>query len=82
MFDIRSEEGVVTGAVNGDHMDAAVAGSMAGLELSLDRMHAFDEHRGTRPARLTLTLDMSPETMRQMALLLADKCGLRLEDAA
>jgi len=76
MFDVKSEEGVVTGHVNGVYMDAAVVGEMAGLEVSLDRMHAFDGHRSTRHARLELTLDMTPDVMRQMAVLLANKCGM------
>jgi hypothetical protein len=76
MFDVKTEEGVVTGTVNGVYMDAAVVGETAGLEVSLDQMHAFDQGRSMRHARLQLTLDMTPEVMSQMLMLLAEKLNL------
>lgn len=76
MFDVKTEEGVVTGRVNGVHMDAAVVGDTAGIEVSLDHMHAFDGHRGTRAAQLVLSLDLDPATMRDLAVLLAVKSGM------
>jgi 3-oxoacyl-(acyl-carrier-protein) synthase len=75
MFDVKSDQGVVTGTVNGLYMDAAVVGDLAGLEVSLDRMHAFDEHRETRHAQLQLSLDMTPDVMRQLVVMLAEKTG-------
>lgn len=75
MFDVKSDEGVVTGTVDGVYMDAAVVNETAGLEVSLSKMHAFDAHRETRHARLQMTLDMSPEVMRQLGLLLLAKSG-------
>lgn len=76
MFDVKTEEGVVTGRVNGVYMDAAVVGELAGLDVSLDHMHAFDGQRETRHARLQMTLDMTPDIMRQLVVLLAEKCGM------
>jgi hypothetical protein len=76
MFDVKTDEGVVTGRVDGIYMDAAVAGDTAGLEVSLETAHAFDQARGTRHRKLELTLDMTPQTMRELAVLLAQKSGL------
>lgn len=76
MFDVKTTEGVVTGRVDGAHLDAAVVGSTAGIEVSLEHMHAFDEHQGTRARPLTLALDMTPEVMTQLLFLLADRLKL------
>lgn len=76
MFDVKTDEGVVTGRVDGIYMDAAVVGGTAGLELSLETMRAFDGASDVRHRRLELTLDMTPQTMRELTVLLAVKSGL------
>lgn len=76
MFDVKTNEGVVTGRVDGAHLDAAVVGSIAGIEVSLERMHAFDAPKGERARPLTLSLDMTPEVMSQLLYVLADRLKL------
>ena len=70
------ESGVITGRIDGSHMDAAVAGSTAGLEVSLERGAVRTEYSGPRARDLMLTLDMEPSTMRELAVLLAIKSGM------
>ena len=60
----------------GAHMDAAIAGEIAGIELEVSRSALrSNTARSERRAALTLTLDMTPGTMRDLAYLLVDRLG-------
>lgn len=66
MFDVKTDEGIVTGRVNGRYMDAAVAGTTAGLEFSVDQARCSDSSE-PRQAPCVMTLDMHPVQLLQLA---------------
>lgn len=67
--DIKLTEGVATARVpaNG-YMDAAVSGSVAGIEFAVERVHVFNNTEGPRFAPLVLSLDMTPDTLERLGV--------------
>jgi hypothetical protein len=76
MFNVETDTGIASARVNGTYIDAGVAGEIAGLEFSVDKMRMFDGPREQRHAQAIVTLDCTPQTLLMLATVILDKLDL------
>jgi hypothetical protein len=76
MFNVESDSGIASARINGKYIDAGKAGEIAGLEFSVDSMRMSDAPREQRHANAVVTLDCTPATLLQVAMVILDKLDL------
>lgn len=76
---LELESGVVSATVPAlGYMDAAVVGELGGLELAVEHVRVTSEGAPSYRADPIVVLAMTPDTMRTLAILLAEKTGMPL----
>lgn len=79
MFEAKITNGVVSGTIKPlGYVDAAVHGETAGLEIALENVRVSDHAQPSYRAPLVLTLACSPENLKVLALVFAERSGMPL----